>query len=241
MFTYIKPEFMIHAFCQQRDTTLLERSICVARLGDFAVMMEKVNDEAFSLSLENVSDGAMYAGKIFNIKNLKAEDVTPIVESLFRQMQVINEKETFDKRETIWKWYALSWLDSQDISPDEYLDNRLGHIGADDYPHWKSFEEYISQDYLSVAQTMDIISRYAGDDEEKEKFKKFAAKDIVEIRQRHSLEAMQEEFAARTEGYETKKTYGFGIEVVADSRMEAREKLEALLKDTLEGEFIIRG
>ncbi len=241
MFTYIKPEFMIHAFCQQRDTALVGRSICVARLGDFAIMMEKVNDDAFSLSLENVVDGALYAGKIFDIKNHTAEDISPVVEDLFKQMQIINEKETFENRETIWKWYAMSWLEGQDISLDEYIEARMTHGTNDEYPHWESFEEYMSQDYLNVSMTMNIIEKYAENEDEMTRFRNFAAKDIVEIRQRHSLEAMQEELSAKEAEHEAKKTYGFGIEVIADSRAEAREKLKKALKAAGEDDFIIVG
>ncbi len=241
MFTYIKPEFMIHAFCQQRDTALVGRSICVARLGDFAITMEKVNEEAFSLSLENAVSGSLYAGKIFNIKNLNAEDITPIVEDLFRQMQAINEKEIFDNRETIWKWYALNWLDGQNISLDEYIESRVGQHASEDAPHWKSFEEYMSHDYLNVSATMNLIEKYADNEDEKTIFRNFVAKDIVEIRQRHSLEAMQEELESGKKDNELPKTYGFGIEVVADSRDEAREKLARLLENVPKGEFIIRG
>ena len=49
------------------------------------------------------------------------------------------------------------------------------------------------------------------------------------------------EDAAVTEKPEEKKTYSFSIEVAADSRVEAREKLERLLKNVPKGDFIIRG
>lgn len=241
MFTYIKPEFMIHAFCQQRDTALVDRSICVARLGDFAIMMEKVNDDAFSLSLENVVNGSLYAGKIFNVKNLSAQDISPVVEELFKHMQTIHEKENFDNRETIWKWYAMNWLEDKDISLDEYIETRMTHGQGDECPHWKNFEDYMNQDYLNVSTTMNIIDKYAENEDEKTRLKNFAAKDIVELRQRHSLEAMQEEFASKEEVIDERKLYGFSIEVAASSRAEAREKLEKLLKDEPKGDFIIRG
>lgn len=240
MFTYIKPEFMIHTFTQQRDNVLNERSLCVARLNDYAIQMAKVDDSTFSLSLENASEGATYAGKVININNTNEASIALIVDDLFRRMQAINEKEIFDMRENIWKWYALSWLEEQDISLEDYLDSRMGH-SYEEMPHWKSFEEYMADDYLSIASTMNIINKYAQTPEESEKYRTFAAKDIVEVRQRHSLDIIQKEFAAKADGYEKKKTYGFGIEIVADSRNEAREKLEALLKDTPVGEFIIRG
>ncbi len=240
MFTYIKPEFMIAAFCQQRDTTLLDRSICVARLGDFAVTMERVDDHRFSLSLENATENTQYAGKIFDIDKSTKEEIATVVDDLFKKMQYINEKQIFDNRENIWKMYALSWLKEQNISLDDYLDIHMtGEM--DEQTHWESFEEYMSHEYLNVGSTMRIIEEYAQSDEEREQLKSFAAKDIVELRQRHSLEQMQEEFASRKDDFFEKKIYGFGIEVVAQSRDEAREKLQALLKDTTSGEFIIRG
>ena len=240
MFTYIKPEFMIHTFTEQRDNVLNDRSLCVARLGNYAVQMSKIDESTFSLSLENAFEGATYAGKIININDTGEEAIALVVEDLFRRMQSINEKEIFDMRENIWKWYALSWLKDQDISLEDYLDSRMGH-SYDEMPHWKSFEEFMSEDYLSIASTMDIINRYAQTPEECEKYRTFAAKDIVEMRQRHSMDAIKEEFAAKEDGYENTKTFGFGIEVVADSRNEARQKLEEILKNAPVGEFTIRG
>ncbi len=240
MFTYIKPEFMITAFCQQRDTTLLDRSICVARLGDFAVTMEKVDDHRFSLSLENSDENTQYAGKIFDIEKSSEEEVASVVNDLFKKMKYINEKQIFDKRENIWKMYALSWLKEQDISLDDYLDIQMGR-DMDEKTRLESFEEYMSHEYLNVGSTMHIIEEFAQSDEEREILKTFAAKDIVELRQRHSLEQLQEEFESRKDEIFEKKIYGFGIEVVAQSRDEAREKLQDLLKNTAAGEFIIRG
>lgn len=241
MFTYIKPEFMIHAFKQQRDSILKNRSICVARLGEFAVSMDMIDEDSFSLSLENVKTGSQYAGKIINIKAMDEEEIIPMVNDLLRMMQTINDKEIFDNREQIWKWYAMNWLENQDISLNDYIESRMMHNAQDEGFHWKSFEEYMAKDYLNMAATMAVIDRFAGSLEEKEKYKAFAAKDIVELRQKRSYEVVQETFAAKNEGLTTPKTYGFGIEVVAESRVEAREKLQSLLKNVDQGIFFIRG
>ena len=240
MFTYIKPEFMIHAFKQQRDSLLSDRSICVARLGDYAVSMDKVDDNTFSLSLEKITTGAQFAGRIFNVETSEEEEIIPLVNDLFHKMQSIYDKEIFDRRENIWKWYAMRWLEEQDISLDEYLDSRMLNNTPDEYIHWKSFEEYIASDYLNVASTMDIIESFAEGEEERESYKSFAAKDIVELRQRNSLEAMQEIFDMHDE-QKTRKAYSFGVDIVAGSRNEAREKLKTLLKGLEEGEVYIRG
>ncbi len=240
MFTYIKPEFMIHAFKQQRDILLDGRSICVARLGDFAVSMGKVSDNSFSLSLENVVTGAQYAGKVFNVDTSSEDEIIPLVDEMFHKMQDINEKEIFEKRECIWKWYAMSWLKEQDISFEEYFDNHMLHNAPEEYAHWKSFEEYMAQDSLNVAATMELIDKYVYSEEEKNAYKAFAAKDIVELRQRQSLETMQESFAGNS-GHQERKAYSFGIDVVADSREEAREKLRNILNALDGGEFFLRG
>ena len=239
VFTYIKPEFMIHAFKQQRDTLLNDRGICVARLGDIAVTMDKVDENSFSLSLENITNGVQYAGRIFNIVRSDPDEVVPLVEELFKKMQLINDKDIFEKRETIWRWYAMSWLEEQDISLDEYLETRMLVNSSDDQIHWKSFEEYISDDYLNVAATVDIIERFASD-EEKEIYKTFAAKDIVELSQRRSYESIQESFENAPEE-DVQKSYSFAIDVTASSRTEAREKLSELLKTLGKGKYNLRG
>ena len=240
MFTYIKPEFMISAFTQQRDSLTGGRTICVARLGDFAVSMEKIDSDSFSLCLENVVTGAQHAGKIFNITMVSQEEVTPIVEKMFHKMQSIYEKQVFDRRECIWKWYAMGWLEEQDISLDEYLESRMLSNSPDNYVHWKTFEEYMGSDYLNVASTMDIIERFASSEEEIELYKTFAVRDIVELRQKKSLEAILQH-ASDNIMIDHRKVFSFGVDVIAESRVEAREKLKALLSELDEGEFFIRG
>ncbi len=241
MFTYIKPEFMIHAFKQQRDTLLDGRNICVARLGDFAIFMGKVDENSFSLSLENVVSRTQYAGRVFNVETSDQKEIVSLIDDMFQKMQLVNEKEIFDRRECIWKWYAMSWLEEQDISFEEYFDNHMMHNAPEEYAHWKSFEEYMAQDYLNVASTMAIIEKYAFSDEEKENYKAFAAKDIVELRQKQSLESLQESFDSSDHDHNEKKAYSFGIDVVANSREEAREKLSNALNAFKDIEFYLRG
>ena len=240
MFTYIKPEFMIHAFCKQRDSILKDRSICVARLGDLAVNMSLINEDSFALTLENVKDGAQFSGKAFNIKNSEPEDIIPIVEELFRKMQAINSKEIFDKRERIWKMYAMDWLKTQGISFDDYIDSRMSQLQGDDGFHWKGLEEYVSSDYLNMVDTMRIIEKYSQSEEEKKELLDFVARDIVELRQHYSLAAMQEKFDEHNKRLENRKMFAFGIEVEADTRDEAREKLRKIIGEEKES-FVIRG
>ncbi len=240
MFTYIKPEFMIHAFCKQRDTILKNRSICVARLGDLAVTMSLIDENSFALSLENVKDGSQYSGRAFNIKRAAQEDIVPVVEELFRKMQSLNDQEIFDKRESVWKMYALDWLESQGISFDDYIDSRLSQLPDEEGLHWKSLEEYIATDYLNVAATMRIIEKFSPSDEEKKELTDFVAKDIVELRQHYSLAAMQEKFDEHDAKMESVKMFAFGVEVEADNRDEAREKLMKLIGKDVQG-VVVRG
>ncbi len=240
MFTYIKPEFMIHAFYKQRDTILKNRSICVARLGDLAVNMSLIDENSFALSLENVKDGSQFSGRAFNVKRSKEEDIVPIVEDLFRKMQILNDQEIFNKRESIWKMYAYEWLENQGISFDDYIDSRLSQLPDEESLHWKSLEDFIATDYLNVSATMRIIERYSQSDEEKKEYIDFVAKDILELRQHHSLAAMQEKFQENDENMESVKMFAFGVEVQADNRDEAREKLLKLIGKDVEG-IIVRG
>ncbi|WP_408070500.1 hypothetical protein [Butyrivibrio sp. JL13D10] len=240
MFTYIKPEFMIHAFCNQRDTILKDRSICVARLGNLAVNMSLIDENSFALSLENVKDGSQFSGRAFNIKRVKTEDIVPVVEELFRKMQILNDQEVFNKRESVWKMYAMDWLEKQGISFDDYIDSRLSQLPDEEGIHWKSLEDYIATDYLNVAVTMTIIDKYSISEEEKSELTDFVANDIVELRRHYSLAAMQEKFQEHNERMENVKMFAFGIEVEADSREEAREKLLKLIGENKEG-IIVRG
>ena len=241
MFTYIKPEFMIHAFCKQRESILRDRIICVARLGDLAVNMALIDENSFALSLENVRDGSQYSGRAINIKKSSQEDVVPVVEELFKRMQAINDKEIFDKREHIWKLYAMDWLENQGISFDDYIDSRMSQLPDDEgfEFHWKGLEEYISSDYLNVVDTMRIIEKYSQSEDEKKEYLDFVARDIVELRQHYSLAAMKEKFDENKK-LENRKLFSFGIEVEADSRDEAREKLMRIIGEEKDS-FVIRG
>jgi hypothetical protein len=107
--------------------------------------------------------------------------------------------------------------------------------------HWKSFEEYIASDYLNVADTMNLISEFALTEEENNIYSKFIASDIIELRQSHSFETLKKQFDHEDEAFENKKSFTFGVEVVADSREEAREKLQAILADEEDGDFYIIG
>ncbi|WP_026512108.1 hypothetical protein [Butyrivibrio sp. LC3010] len=240
MFTYIKPEFLIHAFCKQRDELLKNRSICVARLGNLSVSMTRINDDSFSLSLEDVQNGTQYSGRAFNIKRSKEEDIIPMVEDLFKKMQTIYDQERFNKREHVWKMYALDWLESHGISFDDYIDSRMSHLPNDGGLHWKSLEDYISSDYMNLSATMRIIAKYSDSEEEKKEYTDFVARDIVELRQHYSLAAMQEKFDKHDEILQNRKAFSFSIEVEADSRDEAREKLKKIIGDNSDG-VIIRG
>lgn len=240
MFTYIKPEFMIHAFSKQRDTLLKDRSICVARLGDLAVNMSLIDDDSFALSLENVRDGSQYSGRAFNVKKSKTEDIVPVVEELFNKMQTIHDQIVFGKRENIWKMYAMDWLVTQGISFDDYIDSRMSQLPEEEGLHWKKFEDYIATDYLNVGVTISIIEKFAQSEEEKKDYIDFVAKDILELRQRHSLAAMQEKFKEHDEKMESVRMFAFGIEIEADTRDEAREKLLKLIGKDAKG-VIVRG
>lgn len=241
MFTYIKPEFMVQAFLQQRDTVLKERSICVARLGDMAVNMSMVDEETFTLSLEDVTNGTQFSGRVFNIDASTEEEAAEMVNGMFHRMQMINDQEVFEKRERIWKWYAMQWLDEEGISLDEYIDNWMGNEALKEKVHWKSFEDYISSDYLSIMDTMKLIEKYALTEEDKTNFQRFVAKDIVELRQHHSFENVQESFEHETNAFKNRKSFTFGIEVVADSREEARKKLKEIIDESEDGGFYIIG
>lgn len=241
MFTYIKPEFMVQAFLQQRDTVLKERSICVARLGDMAVNMSMVDEETFTLSLEDVTNGTQYSGRVFNIDAATKEEAAEMVNGMFHRMQMINDQEVFEKRERIWKWYAMQWLDDEGISLDEYIDSWMGNDELKDKVHWKTFEDYISSDYLNVMDTMSLIEKFALTEEEKMLFQRFVAKDIVELRQNHSFQNVQESFNHEEPVFKNKKSFTFGIEVVADSREEARKKLKGIIEESEDGGFYIIG
>ncbi|WP_197029534.1 hypothetical protein [Butyrivibrio sp. AE3004] len=219
---------------------LKDRSICVARLGNLAVSMTRIDDNAFALSLEDVNDGTQFSGRAFNIMRSKEEDIIPIVEELFRKMQAIYDQEVFDKRERVWKMYAMDWLENQGISFDDYIDSRMASLPNDEGIHWKSLEEYIASDYLILASTISIIGKYAQSDEEKKELTDFAAKDIVELRQHHSLAAMQEKFAQHDAELNNRKRFAFGVEIEAESRDEAREILKKLIGEKSDG-VIIRG
>ncbi len=240
MFTYIKPEFMIHAFCKQRDTILKDRNICVARLGDLAVNMSLIDENSFALSLENVKDGSQFSGRAFNIKRSSEKDIVPVVEDLFKKMQILHDQAVFDKRESIWKMYAMDWLESQDISFDDYIDSRLSQLPDEEGLHWKSLEDYIATDYLNLGATMRIIAKYSQSEDEKAEYTDFVAKDIVELRQHYSLAAMQQQFQEHDDRMSQIKKFAFGVEVEAENRDEAREKLLQLIGKNAAG-VIVRG
>ncbi|WP_026660854.1 hypothetical protein [Butyrivibrio sp. AC2005] len=202
--------------------------------------MSLIDENSFALSLENVKDGSQYSGRAFNIKRAAQEDIVPVAEELFRKMQSLNDQEIFDKRESVWKMYALDWLESQGISFDDYIDSRLSQLPDEEGLHWKSLEEYIATDYLNVASTMRIIEKYSPSDEEKKELTDFVAKDIVELRQHYSLAAMQEKFDEHDAKMESVKMFAFGVEVEADNRDEAREKLMKLIGKDVQG-VVVRG
>jgi hypothetical protein len=155
-------------------------------------------------------------------------------------MQLLNDQEVFDRREHIWKMYAMDWLENQGISFNDYIDSRMSQLPNDEGIHWKSLEDYISEDYLNVANTMRIIEKYSQSDKEKKEYLDFVAKDIVELTQNHSLAAMQAKFDEHDARLASRKMFAFGIEVEADSREEAREKLKKIIGENSE-EFIVRG
>jgi hypothetical protein len=116
----------------------------------------------------------------------------------------------------------------------------LSQLPDEESLHWKSLEDFIATDYLNVSATMRIIERYSQSEEEKKEYIDFVAKDIVELRQHHSLAAMQEKFQEHDENMESDKMFAFGVEVQADNRDEAREKLLKLIGKDVEG-IIVRG
>ena len=201
--------------------------------------MSLIDEDSFALSLENLKDGSQYSGRAFNIKKSSEEDIIPLVEELFKRMQAINDQEIFDKREHIWKLYAMDWLENQGISFDDYIDSRMSQLPSNDF-HWERLEEYISGDYLNMVDTMRIIEKFTESEEEKKEYLDFVARDIVELRQHYSLAALQEEFDEHDKQLANKKMFAFGIEVEAGSREEAREKLMKMIGEDKES-FVIRG
>ena len=234
LFQYVRPEQMADTFRAQRAGILAERRIVAARRGDFTLFLEKIDDERLSLTLEEEGHHLRYAGRRLDISRDSDEAVADAVRTLEARLQTLYQEEVTARREQIWKWAVMEWLEEHDITFDDFIEVQLGKKELPEgQEHWPGKEEFLHGTYMDIGSVLHVIERFAQSDVELEEYRRFAVADVMELQQERSRARLMSGLmkGKRDDEERPVQTFTFRIEVEATDAAEAEDKLRRCLRE----------
>ena len=228
-FKYIQNEDVLKTFTELKNTTLAERSLVIARHGDYNLLLERRGDDALGLKILNTGKDKVVSERVYYVSKTTNELVSRGVRHACQKMSEMSDEDVNRKRFQIWKWYILEWQHKIASNTEEFMEKEL---------HWKDdesgnnedvldMESFLHGDYLNLGNTLYLIDKYLADDElHKDEFRKFAIEDVMEMtsedtKDRSLAEAEQKRQA---DGLH-KHTYRFTVSVEASDKEHARAAL----------------
>lgn len=232
LFRYIKNDDVVKSFGELKTTVLKERPVVIARHGDYTLFLKLISDDILGITVENTYRHQIVQDRSYDITATPNEIVSRGVRHACQKMAELSDADVNRMRLQIWKWYLQEWQHSiagakgiieKELSWDDDTKSDLDEK--------MDMESFLHGDYQNLGNTLSLIEKYlADDDKHREKFKKFAIEDIMEMtsedtKDRSLLEA---ETKRQQEGMK-KHTYRFTVSVEATDKEHARQALLSYL------------
>ncbi len=227
-FHYLQNDDVLKSFKEFRDTMLSERPLVIARHGDYSLYMRSLTRDTLGLTIENTDRHVVVESRTYEVDNTTDELVSRGVRHAIQKMAELSDEETNRRRLQIWKWYILDWQKKHMNDKDAFVSNELEwreEIG-DGYEEVLDMESFLHGDYLNLGHTLELIEEYLKDSKYKDKFKKFAIDDIMEMTIEDTKDkSLAEAEKANNESEQKKHTYQFTVSVEATDKEHARQAL----------------
>ncbi len=232
-FKYIQNEDVLKSFMEFRDTVLNERSIVIARHGDYTLFLKSIDRDHLGLTILNTEKNIVIQDRNYDVNDTTNELVARGVRHACQKMSELSDEDVNRKRLQIWKWHLLEWQKNNASSTEEFMEREIvwNEDDEDSYMEIMDMESYLHGEYLNLGHTLSLIDKYlAGDEVHLEAFRKFAIADIMEMTSEDTKERSLAEAEVRRQKNGMKKhTYRFTVTVEATDREHARQALLSYL------------
>jgi ribosomal protein L20A (L18A) len=227
-FTYIKNDDVLKSFREFQDKILLERPLVISRHGDYSLLLERVSEKTLGLKIINTVKNTVISKRTYDTTNTTEALVSRGARHACQKMSELSDAEVNRRRLQIWKWYILDWQKTNADKTEEMLTREIAWSEEDSMNEEELFdmEGYLHGEYLNLGNTLRLIDTYLSDDESKERFRKFAIEDIMEMTSEDTKDKSiaEAERLMQTEGMK-RHTYQFTVSVEATDREHARAAL----------------
>ncbi len=228
-FKYIQNEDVLKTFTELKNTTLAERSLVIARHGDYNLLLERRGDDALGLKILNTGKDKVVSERVYYVSKTTNELVSRGVRHACQKMSEMSDEDVNRKRFQIWKWYLLDWQKKHSDETQNILDKEIewNEESMKKEADLMDMELFLHGEYLNLGNTLNLIDLYLHDDNHKEMFKKFAIADIMEMTSEDTKERAMEEAERKKdqEGEIKYHTYKFSVSVEATDKEHARQAL----------------
>ena len=233
MFRYIQNDDVLKSFLEFRDSILRERSVVIARHGDYSLYLKEISQDVLGLTIENTEKHKVIQDRTYNVNETTDALVSRGVRHACQKMAELSDGDVNRRRLQIWKWYVIDWQKENAQKSREFVEKEISWDEESITSEEKimDMESFLHGDYLNLGNTISLIERYLSEDEaHKEKFKRFAIEDIMEMTSEDTKErALVEAEKERLEDGMKKHTYRFTVSVEATDREHARAALLSYL------------
>lgn len=227
-FTYIPNEDVLQSFIKFRDSLLLERSVVIARHGDYSLSLKCLERDTLGLAITNDVKKTTVQSRSYDVNNTTDALVARGVRHAIQKMSELSDEDISRKRLQIWKWYIMEWQKSNALDREEFMSRELSwdEEKAAREIEVMDMERFLHGDYLNLGNTLSLIDTYLTDEKHKELFRTFAINDIMEMTSEDTKEKSIEEKEKRDleEGMKS-HTYRFTVTVEATDKEHARQAL----------------
>jgi ribosomal protein L20A (L18A) len=232
LFRYIQNDDVLKSFSELKNTVLRERPVVIARYGDYSLFLKLISDNELGITIENTYKHRVIQDRSYDVTETPVEIVSRGVRHACQKMAELSEADVNRMRLQIWKWHLSEWQKNE-LTTSEIAQKEL--TWDDDFSENSEevldLESFLHGDYLNLGNTLALIEKYlAGDEKHKEKFKKFAIEDIMEMTSEDTKDKslLEAEEKRQQEGMK-KHTYRFTVSVEATDKEHARQALLSYL------------
>ena len=232
LFRYIQNDDVVKSFSELKNTVLRERPVVIARYGDYSLFLKLISDNELGITIENTYKHRVIQDRSYDVTESPVEIVSRGVRHACQKMAELSEADVNRMRLQIWKWHLSEWQKNE-LTTSEIAQKEL--TWDDDFSENSEevldLESFLHGDYLNLGHTLALIEKYlAVDERHKERFKKFAIEDIMEMTSEDTKDKslLEAENKRQQEGMK-KHTYRFTVSVEATDKEHARQALLSYL------------
>lgn len=234
-FRYVQNDDVYKAFMEYRDSLLSERPVVIARHGDYSLYMRCLSKNELGLSIENTELRTIVDKRTYNINETTDALVSRGVRHACQKMSELSDRDVNRRRMQVWKWFVLEWQKNNADKSKEFMEKEVTWDERKENTEEVEeeildIEAFLHGEYLNLGNTLKLIDMYVTDTTAKERFKKFAIADIMEMTSEDTKDkSIEEAEKLAAKGGFKRHTYQFVVSVEATDKEHARQALLSYL------------